>query len=394
MTATSWPSVALGDLISIKTGKLDSNAAVTDGQFAFFTCSAQTLRTNSFSFDGEYVLLAGNNANGDFPIKYFCGQFDAYQRTYVIEPLKRSEVLTRYLFYSLIPKLAQMKSVSTGSATKFLTLPILRSIEIGLPPLEIQRKIANILSAYDDLIDNNNRRIKLLEEMAQRIFREWFIDFRFPRHEDVTLEDSALGPIPKGWATVALRDICTAQRLQYQEDQDGGLPLLDMARMRQGSIATTLFGAAQELTTSRIIFERDDLLFGSIRPNLWKVAMAPCKGVTNTSVHVLRARTPKWQPFIVILLASESVNRWATQHANGTKMPVMSWRDLGTMPTILPSPGLCDSFSDIVQPMLRQIQILSLTNQTLSSIRLLLLPKFVSNRIDVTYLSTDLTTRQ
>ena len=71
---------------------------------------------------------------------------------------------------------------------------------VPIPPLPTQRKIAAILSAYDDLIENNNRRIKLLEEMAQRIYREWFVDFRYPGHEDVPLVDSELGPIPEGWA--------------------------------------------------------------------------------------------------------------------------------------------------------------------------------------------------
>ena len=79
----------------------------------------------------------------------------------------------------------------TGKSLQELTLPV--------PSLPSQRKIAAILSAYDDLIENNNRRIKLLEEMAQRIYREWFVDFRYPGHEEVPLVDSELGPIPEGW---------------------------------------------------------------------------------------------------------------------------------------------------------------------------------------------------
>ncbi len=71
-------------------------------------------------------------------------------------------------------------------------------LAIPIPPLSTQRKIAAILSAYDDLIENNNRRIKILEEMAQRIYREWFVDFRYPGHENVPLVDSELGPIPEG----------------------------------------------------------------------------------------------------------------------------------------------------------------------------------------------------
>ena len=81
---TAWQTAKLGDLVSFKTGKLDSNAAVPNGDYPFFTCSQETLRTNTFSFDTECVLLAGNNANGIYPLKYFHGKFDAYQRTYSI----------------------------------------------------------------------------------------------------------------------------------------------------------------------------------------------------------------------------------------------------------------------------------------------------------------------
>ena len=81
-----------------------------------------------------------------------------------------------------------------------------RDVEFPLPPLDTQRKIAAILSAYDDLIENNNRRIKLLEEMAQRIYREWFVDFRYPGHENVRLVDSELGPIPRGLGGPDTRD--------------------------------------------------------------------------------------------------------------------------------------------------------------------------------------------
>ena len=93
--------------------------------------------------------------------------------------------------------------------------PVFQQIRLPLPPLTIQRKIAAILSAYDDLIENNNRRIKLLEEMAQRIYREWFVDFRYPGHENVQLVDSELGPIPQGWRVAAFADLAAIAERWY-----------------------------------------------------------------------------------------------------------------------------------------------------------------------------------
>ena len=201
---SEWSSDQLGNLVQFKTGKLNSNAAVPNGLYPFFTCSQETFRTDTCAFDTECVLLAGNNANGVYPLKYFKGKFDAYQRTYVITPLDTSRLDIRFLYYAMRPMLEHLRSISTGAATKFVTLTILNGLVLQFPPLQTQRKIAAILSAYDDLIENNTRRIAILEEMAQAIYREWFVNFRFPGHENVKLVDSALGMIPEGWKIESL----------------------------------------------------------------------------------------------------------------------------------------------------------------------------------------------
>ena len=94
-----------------------------------------------------------------------------------------------------------------GSSQSAYTIVLLKEMEISLPPLPTQRKIAAILSAYDDLIENNTRRIALLERMAQLLYREWFVRFRFPGHEDARMVESALGEIPEGWEVNTVRDV-------------------------------------------------------------------------------------------------------------------------------------------------------------------------------------------
>jgi restriction endonuclease S subunit len=199
-----WRTGKLGELVTFKTGKLDSNAAIPDGDYPFFTCSQETLRTNTFSFDTECVLLAGNNANGIYPLKYFHGKFDAYQRTYVVRPRDTEVLTTKFLYYALRPKLSELRSFSTGAATKFLTLTILNDTEIQVPPHPVQRRIAGILSAYDELIEKSQRRIRLLEAMARALYREWFVHFRFPGLEKLQRVASPLGDIPQGWEVTTL----------------------------------------------------------------------------------------------------------------------------------------------------------------------------------------------
>src|SRR2546427_4935264 len=211
-TPDGWVSCTLGDVADFKTGKLNSNAATPRGAYPFFTCSAETLRTDTYSFDTECVLLAGNNADGVYPIKYFRGKFDVYQRTYVIQTRDASALSNRYLYYALVPKLDLLKSLSTGVATKFLTLSILKEIEIDIPSMETQNKITDILGSCDDLLETCVGRTRILEEMAQSLYQEWFVHFRYPGHEGVKMKTSSLGNIPKDWEVVPFKELVQCLR--------------------------------------------------------------------------------------------------------------------------------------------------------------------------------------
>ena len=199
----SWQKVRLANIASMRTGKLDSNASVPNGEYPFFTCSQQTLRINEPAFDTEAVLLGGNNAAGIFPLKYYRGQFNAYQRTYVIESLDSDILNTRFLFYALRPALSHFQSVSIGAATQYLTKGILDSFQVPLPSIQEQRRIVDILSVYDDLIENNRRRIQLLEQAARLLYKEWFVNLRFPGHEHVKITDG----VPQGWEKKPLGEV-------------------------------------------------------------------------------------------------------------------------------------------------------------------------------------------
>ena len=191
-----WEIAKLGKIAIIRTGKLDSNAAVIGGRYPFFTCDPNTLSIDVWAYDTEAVLLAGNNASGNYTAKYYKGKFNAYQRTYIIESANEEELNIRYLCYALNQQLRLLKTMSSGSTTKFLTVRMLDNLDIPLPSINIQTEIVNILSAYDDLIENNQKQIKLLEEAAQRLYKEWFVDLRFPGHENTKIVDG----VPEGWS--------------------------------------------------------------------------------------------------------------------------------------------------------------------------------------------------
>lgn len=224
-----WAVQKLEEIVSIKTGKLDSNAAVPNGQYPFFTCDPQTLAINTYAYDTEAVLLAGNNASGNYTAKYYHGKFNAYQRTYIIESIDKGKLDIHYFLYALNEQLALLKSISSGSTTKFLTMSMLKPLSVPCPTISVQHRIASILSAYDDLIENNRRQIKLLEEAAQRLYREWFVELRFPGHESVKVVDG----VPEGWKKVCLKDICETKTGKKDANfgcDDGAYPFFTCAQ--------------------------------------------------------------------------------------------------------------------------------------------------------------------
>lgn len=145
----------LNEITKFTTGKLNSNAAVENGKYPFFTCAPKPLKIDKYTFDTKAVILAGNNADGNFHIQYFDGKFNAYQRTYVIEVKDSNKADIKYIYYALKQCLNHFKKISHGTATKFLTAKILNTFEIPLPDLEIQKKIALYLSSIDNKIKIN-----------------------------------------------------------------------------------------------------------------------------------------------------------------------------------------------------------------------------------------------
>ncbi|MBU0701815.1 restriction endonuclease subunit S [bacterium] len=136
-----------GSLVNIVTGKLDVNAAKEDGEYPFFTCAREIYAIDKYAFDCEAILLAGNNAVGDFNVKHYKGKFNAYQRTYVITVNNENRVLYRYLYFQMLKSLKEFKQKSVGAGTKFLKLGMIKEIQIALPSIKDQAHIVTKLDA-------------------------------------------------------------------------------------------------------------------------------------------------------------------------------------------------------------------------------------------------------
>ena len=145
-----WPQENLETFFHFRTGKLDSNAAVASGQYPFFTCSREDFRIDTFAFDCEALLLAGNNASADYSVKHYKGKFNAYQRTYVIT-LRDERNSYDYSRFVLEHRLGELKRISKGTGTKYLTMELLNRIRVPVPPIPLQREFARRVTAVEAL---------------------------------------------------------------------------------------------------------------------------------------------------------------------------------------------------------------------------------------------------
>ncbi|HDU2652290.1 TPA: restriction endonuclease subunit S [Yersinia enterocolitica] len=171
-------SKKIADACNISTGKLDANQAVSGGEFPFFTCAEFPDRIDHYAFDDDVVLVAGNNARGNFHVSKYKGKFNAYQRTYVLTAKQGYDI--DYIYYALKLELKRLREKSQGSQTKFLTMPIIKDISLSDIVESEQTNIARVLKLLDEKIAINNHINTELEAMAKTLYDYWFVQFDFP----------------------------------------------------------------------------------------------------------------------------------------------------------------------------------------------------------------------
>lgn len=397
----NWKKTTLSDVANIRTGKLDSNKAVSTGRYPFFTCSPETFCIDTPAFDCEAVLLAGNNANGVFGVKYYKGEFNAYQRTYVITTKDNNTFNTRYLFYVIRELAAQLGQHSNGTATKFLTRQILDPWTIFLPTIDEQRAIARLLGALDDKIELNRQMNRTLEAMAQTLFKSWFVDFapvtakaegRKPYGMDEetaalfpkAFEDSALGAIPEGWRIGKIGDI--GQNIRSGIRPSNVLPdtpYIGLEHMPRKSITLAEWGQASDVTSGKSAFSKGDILFGKLRPYFHKVGVALIDGVCSTDVLVVRPSSQVWFGLLLGHLFSGEFINYVDAASGGTKMPRTDWETMARYGAVIPNEKISARLSQLVTKLIDKIHHNVEEINVLAALRDSLLPKLLSGEIPV-----------
>lgn len=199
MAARGFALTPLGEVVSFANGK----SIKPGGEGAFPVYGSNGIIGYNDATRFQNAIIIGRVGAYCGSIAYCQGKFWASDNTIVAQSKDQQHDI-RFLNYLLLQ--INLNRWAGGAAQPLLTQTVLKGVEAPIPLPEIQRKIASTLSAYDDLIENNLRRIKILEEMAQTIYREWFVKFCFSGHEKVQMVDSPMGKIPEGWEVMAVGD--------------------------------------------------------------------------------------------------------------------------------------------------------------------------------------------
>lgn len=292
--------------------------------------------------------------------------------------------LPLYVYYFL--KTLDLKQYNSGAGVPTLNRNHLDTLEIAVHDFQSQHKIASILSAYDDLIENNLRRIKILEETAQALYREWFVKFRFPGHENVRMVDSPLGKIPGRWEVIDLIDSCNivmgqSPKSEFYNTSGDGLPF------HQG---VTNFGP--RFPTERVfctvknrIAESGDILL-SVRAPVGRINLADKRLIVGRGLCAIHNKNG--QQWFTLHQLKERFQQEDTM-GGGTIFKAVTRKDVESIEFLNPANLTVQAFEEICHPIEAQIKILTEKNNNLRQTRDLLLPKVISGELDVSDLNIE-----
>ena len=359
--------------------------SLRQGPIPYYGASGIIDSIDDYIFDGRYLLIAedGENLNSrKLPIAFFAdGRFWVNNHAHVVRG--KSGMLDDVFLQQWFAQ-ANISGFVTGAAQPKLSQANLRLIKIPIPPLQLQRKIGAILSTYDDLIENNNLRISILEEITRRIYHEWFVEFRYPGYDGVPTVDSAWGRIPEGWTWKELRELAVECRDAIDPDTlPPETPYVGLEQMPERSIALAEWGRAGDAGSRKYRFNAGDVLFGKIRPYFHKVVVPPVAGICSTDAIVIRQRAPEFSSLVLAVVSSDAFVQQAVQTSQGTKMPRANWAVLERYPVPVPPPQLHQLFQNLVGDAVALVERLVLSTRALKECRDLLLPRLISDEIDV-----------
>ena len=291
-----------------------------------------------------------------------------------------------------------LENFATGATIKNVSLDAMRNFEFYAPRKDLQDKIAKILSNYDNLIENNNKRIKILEEMAQKIYKEWFVDFKFPGHETTTFKDSPLGKIPNDWEVKKVVELSTLSKgKSYKSselvDKKDGLPFLNLKCVERdgGFKREGLKWFCGKYNDNHVVLPEDIIMAVTDMTQERKLVARPAriphnwykKYIMSMDLVKLVANNDINKTYLYSLLKYSNFSDEVKNYANGVNVLHLNPQNIEQFELVVASEPLRNNFWEIAKRIFNQIDVLYLKNENLKQTRDILLPRLISGEINV-----------
>ncbi len=354
---------------------------ITDSKFIYYLSISPQFR--------EVAIKSMNGSSGRQRV-----QNDVLKNTEILLPSLEEQKAIADILSSLDDKIVAIKSMNGSSGRQRVQNDVLKNTEILLPSLEEQKAIADILSSLDDKIELNNQMNKTLEEMAQALFKRWFVDFEFPNEEGKPYKssggemvESELGMIPKGWKNGQLEDICgySSNRIMIEKlDKNNYISTENMLPNKGGIIEASGLPTTSKVTS----FNIGDTLISNIRPYFKKIYYCNQNGGCSNDVLCFNPKLKDYTYCLYLYLYEDNFFDYMMSGSKGTKMPRGDKKQIMRYPIVIANSDIYLKFNKIVSPMFEKLLTLKEENKNLIKLRDTLLPKLMSGEIRVSDLDS------
>lgn len=291
----------------------------------------------------------------------------------------------KFLVYLLKFNLPRLKSTENGTTFTAINSDDIRNLKVSIPSYEEQNKIANILSTYDDLIENNNKRIKLLEQMAENLYKEWFVRFRFPEYENAEFENG----FPKDWTIKRMQEFCyvTDGTHNSPKSVDIGIPLITGKCISNGfidfNISYNISSSEHESIKKRSGLKSGDIIFSNIGTVGNCCIVDYDREFSVKNVIIFKPKTMVETSYLYYWLTSSIMQEIFSTQTNGASQQFVGLNFMRRYKLIVPSNDVLENFADKIVPIINQKKLLYKINLKLIEQRDLLLPQLMSGKLEV-----------
>lgn len=304
--------------------------------------------------------------------------------------IKQPNLLDKYYLYFLFNTLSVRKQISnsaSGTKVKHTAPERIYRVEVCLPPLENQIKISKLLMSIEELGAINSKKIGILKNTVDVLYQEWFINFKFPNHEQVKFVDG----IPEGWVNTPLKQVMSTNPSTLKKGELDEILYVDISSVGQGKIESfTQYHIDDAPGRAKRKVQHGDVIWSCVRPNRKQYALIQnpqTNLIVSTGFTVLRSTKIPFT-YLTALAASDDFCGYLTSVAQGAAYPAVTYKDFEDYELLLPPKSLLDKFHEVVEPMYEQIHILQTQNQKLQDLKETLLPRLMSGELDVSKLSS------